>query len=57
MNPPKGMYDVDLNNDGVVTEEELRASSDAEKMEAQKSMAWIAIISMLVLILYIFRIL
>ena len=54
MNPPKDTYNVDLNNDGVITEEELRATSDAEKMDAQRSMAWIALISMLVFTALVF---
>ena len=42
---------LDLDNDGVVSDKELavmEALEKKEKMEAQKKMAWVAMISMLV---------
>ena len=49
--------DLDLDNDGVVSDNELaimEALEKKEKMEAQKKMAWVAMISMLVFTALVF---
>jgi|TARA_B100000029_G_C17081658_1_gene780773 hypothetical protein len=48
---------LDLDNDGVVSDKELavmEALEKKEKMEAQKKMAWVAMISMLVFTALVF---
>ncbi len=49
--------DLDLDNDGVVSDNELavvEALEKKEKMEAQKKMAWVAMVSMLVFTALVF---
>ena len=49
--------DLDLDNDGVVSDNELaimEALEIKEKMEAQKKMAWVAMVSMLVFTALVF---
>ena len=49
--------DLDLDNDGVVSDNELavaEALEKREKMEAQKKMAWVAMISMLIFTALVF---
>ena len=49
--------DLDLDNDGVVSDNELaimEALEKKEKMEAQKKMAWVAMISMLIFTALVF---
>ena len=49
--------DLDLDNDGVVSDNELavaEALEKREKMEAQKKMAWVAMISMLLFTALVF---
>ena len=49
--------DLDLDNDGIVSDNELavvEALEKKEKMEAQKKMAWVAIISMLLFTALVF---
>ena len=48
---------ADLDNDGVVSDKELavmEALEKKEKMEAQKKMAWVAMVSMLVFTALVF---
>ena len=48
---------LDLDNDGVVSDKELavmEALEKKEKMEAQKKMAWVAMVSMLVFTALVF---
>jgi uncharacterized membrane protein YdjX (TVP38/TMEM64 family) len=48
---------LDLDNDGVVSDNELavmEALEKKEKMEAQKKMAWVAMVSMLVFTALVF---
>ena len=48
---------LDLDNDGVVSDKELavmEALEKKEKMEAQKKMAWVAMISMLIFTALVF---
>ena len=48
---------LDLDNDGVVSDKELavmEALEKKEKMEAQKKMAWVAMVSMLVFTAMVF---
>lgn len=48
---------LDLDNDGVVSDNELavmEALEQKEKMEAQKKMAWVAMVSMLVFTALVF---
>jgi hypothetical protein len=48
---------LDLDNDGIVSDNELavvKALEEKEKMEAQKKMAWVAMISMLVFTVLVF---
>tara|TARA_R110002111_G_C5896694_1_gene363743 strand:- start:366 stop:680 length:315 start_codon:yes stop_codon:yes gene_type:complete len=49
--------DLDLDNDGVVSDNELavvEALEKKEKMEAQKKMAWVAMVSMLIFTALVF---
>ena len=48
---------LDLDNDGVVSDKELavmEALEKKEKMEAQKKMAWVAMVSMLIFTALVF---
>jgi|TARA_R110001583_G_C5650379_1_gene408696 uncharacterized membrane protein YdjX (TVP38/TMEM64 family) len=49
--------DLDLDNDGIVSDNELavvEALEKKEKMEAQKKMAWVAMVSMLIFTALVF---
>ena len=55
---PRSVYnDLDLNEDGIVDDSELAASEaldQHEKADAQRRMAWVAMISMLVFTVAVF---
>tara|TARA_R110000744_G_scaffold370245_1_gene480767 strand:+ start:188 stop:499 length:312 start_codon:yes stop_codon:yes gene_type:complete len=55
---PRSSYnDLDLNKDGIVTDSELAATEALErheKADAQRRMAWVAMISMLVFTIAVF---
>jgi hypothetical protein len=51
MSPIYGSKSIDINNDGVVTEGEIAASQAEiaeDKADAQRHMAWVAMITMIV---------
>ncbi len=51
MSPTYGRQSIDINDDGVVTEGEIAASQAEiaeEKADAQKHMAWVAMITMII---------
>ena len=57
LEPDSEYSELDLDNDGVVSDKELavmEALEKKEKMEAQKKMAWVAMISMLVFTALVF---
>ena len=57
LEPDSEYSELDLDNDGVVSDKELavmEALEKKEKMEAQKKMAWVAMVSMLVFTALVF---
>ena len=46
--------DYDLDHDGVVSEDELRAVETLEKADAQRRMAWVAMVSILMFTVLLF---
>ena len=57
LEPDSEYRELDLDNDGVVSDKELavmEALEKKEKMEAQKKMAWVAMVSMLVFTALVF---
>ena len=57
LEPDSEYSELDLDNDGVVSDKELavmEALEKKEKMEAQKKMAWVAMVAMLVFTALVF---
>jgi hypothetical protein len=46
--------DYDLDHDGVVSDDELRAVETLEKSDAQRRMAWVALVSILIFTVLLF---
>ena len=58
MSPTYGRQSIDINDDGVVTEGEIAASQAEiaeEKADAQKHMAWVAMITMIIFTAALFK--